>query len=174
MQDYNYVSYRSPESNVIQGMTDNGIELKPKGARAGDADRDRAMDHVNQMRKLGYLKEHDADARLTYLETAEVKEQVALAIQDLPPLPAPKQKFSLKDYDFSKRRWYVPTLLPIVLLGLIMIAAPLGLTDWHVHWQAGLAASLIVTGVLTFISSVVALCVKLDNQKDLYCRNMCA
>lgn len=175
MQDHNsYVTYRNPETKVIQGMTDNGIDLRPKGARAGDAERDRAMDHVNQMLKLGFLKDSDASARLAFLETAEIKEQVALAIQDLPPLPEPEQRFTLRDYDFRLRKWYVPTLLAVMIIGLVLIFVPVAAIDWHVAGQAAMAAAFIVTGVVVFFSSLIGLCTKLEKHKQLYCGTICA
>lgn len=133
------------------------VEIYPSGSRAGHDDRLRAIAHIDQMHKKGYLTAAEAEKRIAYIDNADRQSVISQLTSDLPSYTDTRGYFAR--WDWSETEYW----LPVSILGMIFSAAiasvvPAVLGELHQFpgTPAGLAGGLValVMGIIGFFVSL--------------------
>jgi hypothetical protein len=167
MNDYRYDGSGYEKPKIVQSNAvaiPEGVTILPNGTRAGDADRDRAINHLTQMADLGYLKQEEAEKRIKHAENAERKVDLKTLTSDLPAPLLINRK--LRDrYDWNKQAHWIPTLIGGMAFGGMTAVLPAEiLSTQHLFPgnPVGLAFGIfgIIAGILIFFGCLAGIIVK--------------
>jgi hypothetical protein len=139
--------------------------------RIGDAQKQRVLDHLAEMHSMGHLTLEEYEARSAYVLQSMVMPQLQAIMHDLPaPMDhRPRWQKARDSYDFSDKKWYIPTLVLMMLVsGLIAIepSAIAGAGGWWTH-TLGLAICLpsIIFGGIGFCWGFCWMIYKIGNEE---------
>lgn len=130
----------------------DGVEILPQGSRAGNAERDRAIEHIRDMTEQGYLDPIEGDRRIAHC--AEAKKTTALneLTSDLPPYKARWY------FDWDNTRHFVPVLVGGLMVSLILAIVPATVIDamhkFHTAMGLGIAVPSLVIGIVGAIACI--------------------
>lgn len=126
--------------------------------RAGNADRDRYIDHLATAVSTGHISAQEFAERRDKALAAVTKEELRTLADDLPELPEPKRSTHLVTYQvggswyFSPVRWGAALVLSAAML---VLPGPLCAAAWHgfnhAPGQGLLPVLLILGGVATLL-----------------------
>jgi Domain of unknown function (DUF1707) len=141
-----------------------GVNILPNGTRAGDADRDRAINHLTQMADLGYLPPEEAEKRIKHAENAERKVDLKTLTADL-PAPLLGKRTLRQRYDWDKPAHWIPTLIGGMAVGGLVAVLPAEmLSTAHMFPNTTIGAAFgilgIITGILLFFGCLAGIIVK--------------
>jgi hypothetical protein len=163
-QRYVYKTPKVVQSNAV--AIPEGVTILPNGTRAGDADRDRAINHLTQMADLGYIPPEEAEKRIKHAEHAERKTDLKTLTSDL---PAPVANLTLRQsYDWNKPAHWIPTLIGGMAVGGMVAVLPAEiLSTQHLFPSnaVGLAIGIfgIIFGILLFFGCLAGIIVKAND-----------
>lgn len=112
-----------------------GINPLPPGSRAGHANRNAAIEYLEEMKEGGFLDDTEADTRIGYVRAARTNKEIQALTSDL---PAPRDKRSATqkiqdDFSMDKARWYVP-IHTLGALFFLWVAVGPSVIAAHDHW----------------------------------------
>jgi Domain of unknown function (DUF1707) len=136
------------------------------GLRAGNAQREAALAHVERMLASGHLDGEEAGKRANTIANAKTEGEIALAVSDLPK-PKPPWGEAWKRFDWDQPKCYVPVLLFTAMLSVAAGAFPFVLASvmgWYhdAPLMNTTGAAGVIIGLIGLIASIAALCVKAD------------
>lgn len=155
-------SARNPETNtgarmgemIQSAATEGDIDLRPKGSRAGNDDREHAKQHVRAMMETGHLTGKDAGARINYIDNAITFDQLRTVTADLPAMPI--------RYRSLKHRWEdrtgITQLFLTTLSVLYMILPSVAIVSLYRSipvWGDVVIAATGISGLFLVISSLL-------------------
>lgn len=158
-----------PKPKVVQSNAvaiPDGVTILPNGTRAGDADRDRAINHLTQMADLGYLPQEEAEKRIKHAENSQRKVDLKTLTSDL---PAPLADIPLRQrYDWGKPAHWIPTLIGGMAVGGMTAVLPAEiLSTQHMFPNTALGLTFgilgIITGILLFFGCLAGIIVKAND-----------
>jgi hypothetical protein len=128
---------RKSEGKTIQLAAEAraaGLNITPQ-QRIGHAHREQATTHIHEMLTGGFIDEEEAEKRLQYAESATTSMELASLTRDLPAPTdhrSPARRLH-EDFDFSQKKWYVPILSVLTVLGLNISIIPSAVAGAD-HW----------------------------------------
>ena len=142
-------------------MSDYDVPEEKK--RAGNADRDRYIDHLASAVSTGHLSEEEFTERRDKALTARIKDDLMVLVKDLPPVPEPERKTHMVQYQlvgtwlFSPWRWGAALILSSAL---IVLPGPLCAAIYHgfdnAPLQGAMPVLLILAGVFSLLIGGIA------------------
>jgi hypothetical protein len=126
--------------------------------RAGHADRDRTITHLQTVAEKGYITPEEANTRITHAMNTHKQTDLHILISDL---PAPFQTRSwLKSYDWGNRAYWAPTLLlgsAVSAATAVVPSSALAAAHLFPHDPVYLAVGIttIILGVIGFIFCII-------------------
>jgi hypothetical protein len=128
------------------------VTVLGNGVRAGNADRDRAINHITQMADLGYVSQEEAERRIRAAENIERHADLRHITSDL---PAPVVNPGLVGrYNWDSPKCWIPTLITGMAASGITAILPASILSVD-HLFPGNGIGLAV-GILTLIVGVLA------------------
>jgi hypothetical protein len=131
--------------------------------RAGNADRDRYIDHLASAVSTGHLSEEEFTQRRDKALVATVKNDLMVLVRDLPDLPKQERKTHMVQYQlagtwlFSPWRWGAALILSSAL---IVLPGPLCAAIYHgfdnAPGQGIMPVLLILVGVFSLLIGGIA------------------
>lgn len=132
--------------------------------RAGNADRDRYIDHLANAVSTGHLREEEFSERRDKALLAKTKTDLITLVADLPDMPVKEIRTHNVTYQvagghFSPWRWGVVLVLSVSAIGLpgpLMAAAFHGFD--HAPMSGGLPILLIIAGIVMLLFGGIGWC----------------
>jgi hypothetical protein len=140
-----------------------GVNIMPSGTRAGNADRDRAINHIAQMAEQGYITPDEADKRVKHAENLENIATLRVLTSDLPaPLDT---RAWWESYNWDNMRHWVPTLIGGMTLSAVTVVVPTSvLNAEHLFPNTplglGIGIFTLIVGVIGFFACLAGIIVK--------------
>lgn len=142
------------------------IAVLGAGERAGHGDRMRAIAHIQQMEKNGYISRDEAERRAIHASIAEKKLALNVLISDLPAYTDERGWFAT--YDFSRKRYWMPVLLALMFLSAAVAVLPVSILSasgaFHSGAGRGLWIPALVLGIIGFITSACMIITKYNTR----------
>lgn len=120
--------------------------------RAGDADRQRYVDHLNELVGDGYVSPVEAEALRDQIMRARSLKVLNDTLSGMPLPPMPRQR---RDWGIPER--WVPVTIGIGLVGALVAAVPpTALAHHHDSLSNSLSVTFIVVGIMIIVAAIVA------------------
>jgi Domain of unknown function (DUF1707) len=142
------------------------ITILPNGSRAGNADRDRTIRHIQQMTDLGYITPEEAGRRIDHADATEKSADLTALTSDL-PAPVDTRRWSQSSYDWDKMSHWLPTLIAgMALFGVIAVVPSAALNAERLFPNTalglGVGVSTLIVGVIGFFACLAGILIKAD------------
>ncbi len=166
MPNYDSEGRRVFTSKVVPGSSaavPEGVSIMPSGTRAGNADRDRAVNHIAQMAEQGYITPEEADRRVKHAETIENVAALRVLTSDLPAPMDTRGWF--QSYDWGNMGHWMPTLVGGMMFSAVTAIVPASvLNAEHLFPGTGLGVGVgiatLIMGMVGFFSCLAGIIIK--------------
>lgn len=147
---------RDKRLRIMGAIEPPEIRTFAEGSRIGNAERSKAILHIEQMADKGYLPEQEFIARIKRAEKAETERQLRELTSDLPPYEDKRSWWN--------RYWLVPPIAGMALSACLAIIPTAVMVTERVYpekaYGIGLGLITIIVGALCFFSCILALAVR--------------
>jgi hypothetical protein len=151
--------------NIIQGADLGNLDVRPQGIRSGNTDREKTRKHIQEMERLGYLKEDEARRRLDFIDNSDQKNQLSAVINDLPAPKAPEEPFiKPTKFGWHKREWYMPIMITGIILGALVAIIPAVFFEFKTPVTGAISSAGLIIGGISALALFFALIWKLVNE----------